>query len=429
MEKVFGDSKFQFKVLMSVWQNQETTLLHTILKPEYFDDLPVKAIFKCLQKLVRKHGTPITFEILSDACRKLKVSGLKKRLKKLDQNLLQPTELEYIESRATEFCRYQSVVNILQGKAVTLLEKGDLNELENDLVKAFAIGRMEFGKGIEYFTDVAIRDRLKERLTRKDRYYTLIPELDKFLDLRLGQLAVFLGCTGKGKTMLMAHLAKSMIVQKLKVVFYTLQLTESAIAARIDGAIAGIKLGDLKGSSVRVEKRIKRFGKIYGNSLIIRQFPSKRLSVSILRQHLKLLKASDFDPEVVIVDYGNLMTDDDIGADDGGGRSRQIGSIYEKLLALAQEENKLVLVPHQAPRSAWNKELLTIEDVSESSETCMVSPLVITLNRTAKDKAAGQARLFIAKNTYGADEILVTIPTKFESGCFYDVDPSKRFDK
>jgi hypothetical protein len=79
-------------------------------------------------------------------------------------------------------------------------------------------------------------------------------------------------------------------------------LLDSTIAKRFDACITKIPLQDLAENKDEVYEGIKD---VQGK-LIVKQYPAKQASVETLRAHLSRLRTSGFEPDLIIVDYGDL---------------------------------------------------------------------------------------------------------------------------
>lgn len=421
IEKTFSSLQFQSLVLRYFWFRQTNFQFSLLLKKEYFDDPRCESIFSWIIYFVKTHGPPATKlmmrEVLSKANAVPKSLDLFNLIIKKD---LSSSEVSYVESRVREFCRFQSVLDILANKAAPLMESGDLTELQRLLDKSFSIGQKEFGQGLDYFDRGEVQRRIKDRLLgrTKNHFSTWIAELDQYLSFRRGQIAILLGNSGRGKTMSLLYFSKVFMMQALKVVYYTLQIPEDEIATRLDSALSNIKMSDLKDQASKIVRGINKFKTSFNSQIIIKGFPSRFLTVDILRSHLDLLRSKGFNPDCVVIDYGNLMTEEGRKRRDGS-RYEELGNVYTGLMALSQEQNIFTLIAHQTKASSWNNPLITISDANESSEVVMVSPLVLSMNRNLDDEKNDQARIFIAKNSYGPDGIVVTINTDFPKGQFF----------
>ena len=84
----------------------------------------------------------------------------------------------------------------------------------------------------------------------------------------------------------------------------------------------------------------------------------------------------------------------------------ELGSIYEDLRAIAQENKCPVWTASQTNRTGLNAEVVTMESISEAFNKCFVADFICSISRTIKDKNANTARLFVAKNRNGPDGLV-----------------------
>lgn len=103
------------------------------------------------------------------------------------------------------------------------------------------------------------------------------------------------------------HCGKAAVSRQKNVVHYTLELNESDICIRYDSAWTAVPVHELKTMNDKVEQHLgKLFGR-YGNCLIIKDYPTGQATVSMMKAHLQSLRGIGFIPDLVVVDYGDLM--------------------------------------------------------------------------------------------------------------------------
>ena len=139
--------------------------------------------------------------------------------------------------------------------------------------------------------------------------------------------------------------------------------------------------------------------------LIIKEYPTKSASVNTIKAHLEKLAARDFSPDLIVVDYGDLLRPISTLRE----KRHELETIYEQLRGLAQEFKCCVWTASQTNRSGLNAEVITMEQISEAFNKCFVADFIFSLSRTADDKVANTGRIFIAKNRNGPDGIVFPI--------------------
>lgn len=105
---------------------------------------------------------------------------------------------------------------------------------------------------------------------------------------------------------------------------------------------------------------------------------------------------------MIIVDYADLLR----SSTNFREKRDELGSIYEDLRAIAQENKCPLWTASQTNRTGLNAEVVTMESISEAFNKCFVADFICSISRTIKDKNANTARLFIAKNRNGPDGLV-----------------------
>ena len=139
--------------------------------------------------------------------------------------------------------------------------------------------------------------------------------------------------------------------------------------------------------------------------LIVKEYPTKSANVNKLKQHLEKLRFTGFEPDLICVDYGDLLNPISAYKE----KRIELETIYEDLRGMAQEFECPVWTASQTNRSGLNAEVVTMESISEAFNKCFVADFIFTLSRTITDKNNNSGRIFVAKNRNGPDGIVYPI--------------------
>ena len=143
--------------------------------------------------------------------------------------------------------------------------------------------------------------------------------------------------------------------------------------------------------------------------MIIKYFPTKTASISTINSHLERCVLQDKKPDMVIVDYADLLRGNFIG----GELRHELGNIYEDLRGMAGECEIPVWTASQANRSALEEDIIEAQKISESYAKIMISDFVISLSRKIADKVSNTGRFHVIKNRFGPDGL--TYPSKMDT--------------
>ena len=301
---------------------------------------------------------------------------------------------EYIKDTALDFCRKQKLKEAMI-KSVNLLEASSFDEISLVINEALKLGcSTDFG--YDYKADFEERFQLKVR-NPISTGWTIIDDLCKG-GLGKGELGVVIAPTGAGKSMVLVHLGTQAIKEGKTVVHYTLELAPTVIASRYDSCLTGIPLSELHSCKEGIYETVKDLEA----QLIIKEYPTKSASPNTIRNHLDRLAQRDIKPDLIIVDYADLLRPNVIRKE----KRHELETIYEDLRAIAQVAECPCYTASQTNRSGLNAEVITMESISEAFNKCFVADFIFSVSRTVKDKKTNSGRLFLAKNRNGPDGVV-----------------------
>jgi len=214
-----------------------------------------------------------------------------------------------------------------------------------------------------------------------------------------GELGVVIAPTGSGKSMVLVHLGAQALLAGKSVVHYTLELADTIVASRYDSVITGIHLKDLTAFKEKIYEEIQDVP----GKLIVKEYPTRSATVQTIKNHLAKLKNRGIEPDLIIVDYGDLIKPISSSKDE---KRHQLETIYEELRGMAQENECPLWTASQTNRSGINAEVITMESISEAFNKCFVADFIFTISRTIDDKNNNTGRMFIAKNRNGPDGLI-----------------------
>jgi len=113
------------------------------------------------------------------------------------------------------------------------------------------------------------------------------------------------------------------------VLHYTLELSAQYTNLRYDSVMMQIPSNDLHFKQEAVKAKIKSITSKYHNEIIVKEFPTKFVGVQALLAHVKQLKGIGFEPDIIIVDYADLLISEKYANSDS--TYLESGNIYERL--------------------------------------------------------------------------------------------------
>ena len=365
----------------------------------------LKVFTRKIQEYRKKYGVHPTSNIMLSIIR----SGLdgepesvKTRIRDYYARVLANGELpqgaDFIKDTALDFCKKQKLKEALI-KSVELIKSSSFDEVSKVIDDALKLGS-DNTLGYDYLADFEARFMKKAR----DPITTGWVDIDDISKggLGKGELGVVVAPTGAGKSMVLVHLGAQALKAGKNVLHYTLELADTVVGGRYDAAITGVELKNL---IVFKEKIYDEIRDIDGK-LIIKEYPTRSASIQTIKNHIEKLKRRNFVPDMIIVDYGDLIRPENSRKDE---KRHQLETIYEELRGIAQICECPLWTASQTNRSGLNAEVITMESISEAFNKCFVADFIFTVSRTVEDKNTNQGRIFVAKNRNGPDGLVYPI--------------------
>jgi len=212
--------------------------------------------------------------------------------------------MEWLMDEFEKFTRHKALERAILSSA-DLLEKHNYGEVEALIKEAVQIG-LARDMGTDYFADP--RGRLMGLKDKNGQVSTGWSTMDKklFGGFNRGELNIFAGGSGAGKSLFLANLGVNFALAGLNVVYLTLELSEALVSMRIDSMITGINTRDIFKDLDDVEMKVKIIGKKAG-MLQVKYMPSGKTANDIrayLKEYeIKVGKKVD----VLLVDYLDLL--------------------------------------------------------------------------------------------------------------------------
>ena len=400
----FGYS-FQMKLMAALFTDKAfLQQILDILDPKYFESETNIWIVRCIIDYFNKYKQQPTLEVMKVELDKVENDVLKttivENLKEVTKHL-HSTDQEFIKDQAIDFCKNQVIKKAIMD-SVDLLQTGQYDQIKSNIDSAMKAGT-ERDLGHEY--NIAIDDRFSE--TTRKTVATNWDSINSVMDggLGPGELGVFVAPAGIGKSWGLVNVAAHAVKNGLNVIHYTLELSAPYVGLRFDSVFTGIAAQNLK---YHIDEIKESVGKLDGN-LVVKYYPTKTASVNTLKAHIEKCILQDKKPDVIIVDYADLLR--------GAGRTQdlrhELGNIYEDLRGMAGEYEIPVWTASQANRSALEEDVIGAEKIAESYTKIMTADFVLSLSRKIEDKISGTGRWHVIKNRFGPDGI--TFPSKMNT--------------
>jgi replicative DNA helicase len=402
----YGPS-FQMKVISSLLTHKEFLQnINDVLSDEYFSNPAHKWVINQIIQYYEKYHTTISMDILKVEMKKLNNEVLKVSVKEQLREAYKADieDLEYVQGEFSTFCKNQQLKKALLN-SVDLLKAGDYDSIKYMIESAMKAGQ-DKNIGHEYKKDTESRYREDHR--------TIVPtpweQINELIQggLGNGDLGLIFGNPGGGKSWTLVALGGFAVQMGYNVIHYTLELSEAYTGRRYDAFFTGVPVDQLNDNKPKVESISAELP----GELIIREYPMGKTTISTIESHIKKVIDLGIQPDLIIIDYIDLLSTRKRNVD----RKGEIDDIYTSTKGLARELNIPIWSVSQVNRAGAKDDVIEGDKAAGSYDKMMITDLSISLSRKKEDKVNGTGRLHIMKNRYGMDGLTFQVDVNTSNG-------------
>ena len=404
---------FQIKAISSLLTHKQFLIsIHDVLSEEYFDNQAHKWIIKEILRYYDKYHTTPSMDILKVEVKKIDNEVLQLSVKEQLREAYQASEedLEYVQEEFSTFCKNQQLKKALLS-SVDLLKAGDFDGIKHLVESALKAGN-DKNVGHEYNKDIETRFREDARTTISTPW----PKINELLQggLGNGDFGLIFGNPGGGKSWSLVALGGYAVKMGYNVIHYTLELGEAYVGRRYDAFFSQIPVDRILQNREKIEDIIPQLP----GELIIKEFPTGRATMSTIESHISKVGDSGIKPDLVIIDYVDLLSTKKKTAD----RKGEIDDIYTSTKGLARELDIPIWSVSQVNRAGAKDDIVEGDKAAGSYDKIMITDVCISLSRKKADKVNGTGRFHIMKNRYGIDGLTFGVKADTSTGHFEVID-------
>lgn len=234
-------------------------------------------------------------------------------------------------------------------KAADLIENGDYDPVEKLIKDAVHIS-LTRDMGTDYFSDPAAR--INKYFNSGGQVSTGWPSVDKLLygGFSRGELNIFAGGSGSGKSLVMMNIALNWLQQGLNGVYITLELSEELTSLRTDAMLSSMSTKDIRKDIDTATLKVKMVGKKSG-TYQVKGLPAQS-NINDIRAYLKEYQIqTGRTVDFIMIDYLDLLmpVSAKVSPNDLFVKDKYVS---EELRNLAKELGMLMVTASQLNRSA-----------------------------------------------------------------------------
>jgi archaellum biogenesis ATPase FlaH len=362
-----------------------------VFDPDSFDRR-LKAPAEFLNNYVSEHNALPTLDMINAAT----------DVKLKDVGELQENHYDWLLAEFETFSKHKALEAAIL-KSADLLENGDYGQCEDLVKKAVQIG-LQKDLGTDYWRDP--RARLEGIKSTNGQVSTGWPAMDKklFGGFNRGELNIFAGGSGAGKSLFLANIGVNMAEKGLNVIYLTLELAESLVSMRLDSMTTGIPSRDVFKSIDDVEMKVKMIGKKSG-AFQVKYMPSGKTANDV-RSYIKEYEIKTGKKvDVLLIDYLDLLmpASTKVSAENLFIKDKYVS---EELRNLAMELNTVFVTAAQLNRGAVEEIEFDHSHISGGLSKIQTADNVfgIFTSRAMRERGRYQLQLMKTRNSSGVGQ-------------------------
>ena len=400
---------FQMKVISSLLTHKEFLQnINDVLDEEYFSNPAHKWVINEILDYYNKYHTTISMDILKVEMKKvendvLKIS-IREQLREAYRSDIE--DLTYVQEEFSTFCKNQQLKKALLN-SVNLLKAGDFDGIKHLVESALKAGN-DKNVGHEYNKDIESRFREDARITIPTPW----GKINELMQggLGNGDFGLIFGNPGGGKSWSLVAVGGHAVKMGYNVIHYTLELGEAYVGRRYDAFFSKVSVDQILQHREKIEDIIPQLP----GELIIKEFPTGRATMSTIESHISKVTDGGMKPDLIIIDYVDLLGTKKKTAD----RKGEIDDIYTSTKGLARELDVPIWSVSQVNRAGAKDDIVEGDKAAGSYDKIMITDVCISLSRKKADKVNGTGRFHIMKNRYGIDGLTFGVKADTSTGHF-----------
>lgn len=267
-------------------------------------------------------------------------------LTKIDD--LEDSMISWFMDEFESFTRHETLKRVILESA-DLIEKGEYDPIEK-LVKDAVQISLTKDLGTDYWSDPS--SRINKYFNSGGQVSTGWPQLDRILygGFSRGELNIFAGGSGSGKSLVMMNVALNWLQQGLSGIYLTLELSEELTSLRTDAMLTSTGTKDIRKDIETTTLKVKMVGKKAG-AYRIKYLPAQS-TINDIRSFVKEYQIQTGNSvDFLMIDYLDLLmpVSAKVSPNDLFVKDKYVS---EELRNLAKELNVLMITASQLNRSA-----------------------------------------------------------------------------
>lgn len=270
-------------------------------------------------------------------------------------------------------------------------------------------------------------EKLEERIDRRamardNRFPVLLIEpLDAIVRaIARSHVGLVLAPYKRGKSLMLIYIACAYLLQRLNVLFITLEDPPQDVEDRFDACVTHLPIKKLNVMPKKLRERFLLFKRLLRSKLKIVDGTERKITTATIESIWEEERNKGFTADVIIVDY-----DDEIAPlKKHPERRMEIADIYREIRQLASRKNVILWTAAQTKRDTGHKKQLGGDDAAE--DISKIRKVTFALSLGAGDWGPDSIYLFVAAHKFDRQHVGTNIMTNRDRMLIYDREATVR---
>ena len=333
------------------------------------------------------------------------------------------TDMAYIEELIVSYCKREAVKKALK-ESYELVHSNEVDKFQRieQLIKGATSISIVHEEVSNYAAEV--RQRFSdEHSDKKTKTFGIgFSKIDSELEggLMYGEIGLFMGDSGTGKSQMLTHVAAHLVSQGHKVLFISVENSKPVVERRFDARFSFIPMKEIKNNKgVVVSKVMNAFSQ--QENLRIRCFPLGTASIADMEVEIeRYCTRTGWYPDVIVLDYldevkryANIST------------YESQGLIIGDFRAWCMKMKVAGFTATQTNRNAATTNIVTRSETGDSYWKIRRSDAIWTLNFDKEEGLRNIMRLWVDKHRNGRSSYMVHMKRDFTRCMFQQIEESE----
>lgn len=218
------------------------------------------------------------------------------------------------------------------------------------------------------------------------------------------RLGMFMGPSGRGKTLALVHAGCASLRRGYQVVHITLEIDALEVEARYDANFTGVAINKLVDNIQKYHSKLIKVQRAIKSHLYIKEWNSGEVTVADIRAYLDVVRSeSGKDIDLLLIDYADLIKPNSNRQNDEA-TYMGLAQIVRDLRSISSQYDCAVWTASQTGRNSFAAKQIHMQDVAECIEKVRIADVIIGLCQTDDEQRRNRIRLALLKNRLGGKE-------------------------